>query len=73
MNKEKSITSEPPQSVALFSLKENIKNAINTSTLPSWMIVDGLELILNDIRTKANAEIMEDAKEWNSENEKQEV
>ena len=37
------------------------------------MIVDGLELILNDIRTKANAEIMEDAKEWNAENEKQEV
>ena len=73
MNKEKSITSEPPQSVALFSLKENIKKAINNYTLPSWMIVDGLELILNDIRMKANAEIMEDAKEWNAENEKQEV
>lgn len=73
MNKEKSITSELPQSVALFSLKENIKKTINNSTLPSWMIVDGLELILNDIRTKANAEIMEDAKEWNAENEKQEV
>lgn len=73
MNKEKSITSELPQSVALFSLKENIKKTINNSTLPSWMIVDGLELILNDIRMKANAEIMEDAKEWNAENEKQEV
>lgn len=73
MNKEKSITSEPPQSVALFSLKENIKKTINNSTLPSWMIVDGLELILNDIRMKANAEIMEDAKEWNAGNEKQEV
>ena len=73
MNKGKSITSEPPQSVALFSLKENIKKVITNSTLPSWMIVDGLELILNDIRTKANAEIMEDAKEWNAGNEKQEV
>ena len=73
MNKEKSITSEPPQSVALFSLKENIKNAINNSTLPSWMIVDGLELILNDVKMKANAEIMEDAKEWNTGDGKQEV
>lgn len=73
MNKEKSITTEPPQSVALFSLKENIKNAINNSTLPSWMIVDGLELILNDVKMKANAEIMEDAKKWNTEDGKQEV
>ena len=73
MNKEKSITTEPPQSVALFSLKENIKNAINNSTLPSWMIVDGLELILNDVKMKANAEIMEDAKKWKTEDGKQEV
>lgn len=73
MSKEKSITTEPPQSVALFSLKENIKNAINNSTLPSWMIVDGLELILNDVKMKANAEIMEDAKKWNTGDGKQEV
>ena len=73
MNKEKSNVLKPPQSVALFSLKENIKNAINNSTLPSWMIVDGLELILNDVKMKANTEIMEDVKEWNTGDGKQEV
>lgn len=58
---------QSPQSLILYSLKETVKNTINNSGLPAWMIVDAMEVIMNELRVRANTEITTDAKNYESE------
>ena len=61
---------QSPQSLILYSLKETVRNTINNSGLPAWMIVDSLEVIMNELRLKANNEITTEAKIYEQELQK---